>query len=320
VSDVVVASGWSTVALQQRGYDADARPQHVSAYRLPELAADVEALVDHLGATRCHLVGHDWGGIVAWYLAATRPQRCASLTVLSTPHPRAYAASMGCSAQALRSTYAVAFQLPLLPELALTAQRGALLRTSLIASGLDAATARRYAGGLADRRAMRAALHWYRAAFRHPGDARAVGRFTVPTSGPPRPQPVADPSDGSPSQHGMTAHTCLPTAVGSHPQLVASWSTIRSPKPPSAFPSARMIGGVLDVSWTARRTSSSWWSTTIEDAPEPYRTALVTSSEKTSAMSPAPPQLHRCSAASSSCRVLVTSVALVAHSSSSIRP
>jgi pimeloyl-ACP methyl ester carboxylesterase len=149
---------------------------------LPELAADVLALADALGADRCHLVGHDWGGIVGWYLAALHPERWASLTVLSTPHPRAYAAAMLRSAQGARSTYALAFQLPVLPETFLTAAGGRALRSSLERSGLDGPTAARYAADIGTPDAMRAALHWYRAAFRHPADARAVGAIQVPTT------------------------------------------------------------------------------------------------------------------------------------------
>lgn len=175
-------TGLRTVALEQRGYGAGARPSQVSAYRLPELAADVLALADDLGAERCHLVGHDWGGMVAWYLAATHPSRWATLTVLSTPHPRAYAAAMLRSAQSVRSIYALAFQLPVLPETFLTAGGGRPLRSSLERSGLDGPTAARYAADLAAPGAMRAALHWYRAAFRHASDVRVVGAIDVPTT------------------------------------------------------------------------------------------------------------------------------------------
>jgi len=176
------AIGIRTVALEQRGYGPTARPGRVDDYRLPELAADVMALADELGADRCHLVGHDWGGIVAWYLAAVAPTRWASATILSTPHPRAFAAATWRSDQALRSTYVLAFQAPWVPEAALTMGGGRLLRASLQSSGLDAETARRYADHLGTQPAMRAALNWYRASFRHPTDLRRVRDITVPTT------------------------------------------------------------------------------------------------------------------------------------------
>jgi pimeloyl-ACP methyl ester carboxylesterase len=182
VAEHLHRAGIHTAALEQRGYGPTARPEAVGDYRLPALADDVIALTEALGTDRCHLVGHDWGGIVAWFLAATQPSRWASLTVLSTPHPRAYAAATLRSDQGLRSAYAVAFQVPLLPEALLTAAGGRMLQASLRSSGLNGATARQYADHLGTPAAMRAALNWYRAAFRHPSDLRDVGDVTVPTT------------------------------------------------------------------------------------------------------------------------------------------
>jgi pimeloyl-ACP methyl ester carboxylesterase len=182
VSVLLHRSGVRTVALQQRGYGPTSRPIEVSAYRLPELGADVLGLLDELDIDRCHLVGHDWGGNVSWYLAATAPHRLQSLTVLSTPHPRALGRSMGRSLQGLRSLYALAFQVPALPEVLLSAGGGQLLKSSLQMSGLDRRVAARYSADLANPDAMRAALNWYRAAFRYPADAAAVGAIGVPTT------------------------------------------------------------------------------------------------------------------------------------------
>jgi len=105
-----------------------------------------------------------------------------SLTVLSTPHPKAYATAALRSDQGLRSAYAVAFQVPILPEALLTTAGGRLLRVSLRTSGLNGATARLYADNLAAPAAMRAALNWYRAAFRHPTDFQDVHEIDVPTT------------------------------------------------------------------------------------------------------------------------------------------
>ncbi len=63
------------------------RPQDVSAYRVSALADDVLAVLDAAGVRSAHVVGHDWGGAVAWYLGAHHSERVDSLTVLSTPHP-----------------------------------------------------------------------------------------------------------------------------------------------------------------------------------------------------------------------------------------
>lgn len=71
-------AGLRTLAPDQRGYSPGASPREVSAYRGPELVADVLALMDAAGAERVHLVGHDWGGAVAWLVAQRAPHRLAS--------------------------------------------------------------------------------------------------------------------------------------------------------------------------------------------------------------------------------------------------
>jgi pimeloyl-ACP methyl ester carboxylesterase len=174
------AAGLRCLVPLQRGYSPGARPRGRRAYRSTELVADVVALLDEAGVDRAHVVGHDWGGAVAWKLAAEHPDRVASLTVLSTPHPAALAASLTSSLQALRSWYMVAFQLPWLPE--------ALLRRRLVpvlrGMGLPAERAEEYAGAMRDSRALTGAIAWYRALWLPGGGARpslATGRVTVPT-------------------------------------------------------------------------------------------------------------------------------------------
>lgn len=152
-------AGLRTLAPDQRGYSPGARPRGRRAYRMAELVGDVLALLADRGLTRAHVVGHDWGGAVAWALAGVQPARVSTLTVLSTPHPAAMAAAMTSSRQALSSWYMAAFQLPLLPEAVL----GRTLRRTLVRSGLPAEDARRYARRMAEPGALSAALGWYRA-------------------------------------------------------------------------------------------------------------------------------------------------------------
>ena len=87
---VLAAAGYRVIAPDQRGYSPDARPTEVTAYRTDRLVADVVGLADALGVDRFHLVGHDWGGAVAWQVAGRHPDRLLTLTVLSTPHPAAF--------------------------------------------------------------------------------------------------------------------------------------------------------------------------------------------------------------------------------------
>src|SRR5690606_15505544 len=84
-------AGYRAVAVDQRGYSPGARPEGPAAYTVDELVADVFGFADALQAERFHLVGHDWGGVLAWPATGRRPERIRTLTVLSTPHPRALA-------------------------------------------------------------------------------------------------------------------------------------------------------------------------------------------------------------------------------------
>jgi pimeloyl-ACP methyl ester carboxylesterase len=170
--------GYHAVAPDQRGYSPGAQPDGVGAYRLDKLLADALGMADALGARRFHLIGHDWGGIVGWAAAATAPSRLLSLSVLSTPHPRAYVGALLRSPQLVRSGYIALFNIPLVPELLLGAAGGALLRRALTSSGLPDDRADHYVDELRKRRALGLALNWYRAlALSRP----LVGPSAVPT-------------------------------------------------------------------------------------------------------------------------------------------
>ncbi|WP_337062813.1 alpha/beta fold hydrolase [Kineococcus sp. G2] len=156
-------AGLRVLVPDQRGYSPGARPPGRAAYLLPELVGDVLALADAAGAGRVHVVGHDWGGVVAWALAAGHPERVRSATVLSTPHPAAMRAAVLRGTQAPRSAYVAGFQLPALPERLLLARSGAALRALLVRGGLPAELAAGYARRMAEPGALSAALGWYRA-------------------------------------------------------------------------------------------------------------------------------------------------------------
>ena len=176
--ETLAAAGYRAVAPDQRGYSPTARPTTVSAYRLPELIADVAAIADRLDAETFHLVGHDWGGVVAWRLAGRHPDRVATLTAVSTPHPRAFARALVAGTQALRSAYIPVFRIPRLPELLLGAHRQWGLRRLLAQDGLGVEWVDTYTRALAQPGALSAALAWYRAAT--PFTVRAP-RVGVPT-------------------------------------------------------------------------------------------------------------------------------------------
>ena len=125
-------SGYHVLVPDMRGYNSSDAPPEISSYELDTLVADVMALADHYEAERFHLVGHDWGGIVAWGVGASYSHRLDRLIIMDAPHPDLMAAEiLKHPTQALRSTYVALFQLPWLPEAALSALDFAWLRTML---------------------------------------------------------------------------------------------------------------------------------------------------------------------------------------------
>src|SRR5271156_3448185 len=125
VTDRLTAQGYRCLAPNQRGYSAGARPAHRRDYRIPELVGDLGALIDASGARQVHLVGHDWGAAVAWAAAAEMPERLATVSPISVPHPAAFMKSLATSRQGLASWYMYFFQLPRIPEWLLTRRNGA---------------------------------------------------------------------------------------------------------------------------------------------------------------------------------------------------
>lgn len=163
VTPALAEAGYRVLAPDQRGYSPGARPAAREAYTLNRLGGDVLSLAKAAGADRFHLVGHDWGSALAWYLAGRHPRRLLSLTALSVPHPAAFQKSFTTGPQAARSWYMGAFQVPWLPERLLARDGGKPLRDMLVRSGLDAKSADRYADRAAVPGAMTGPLNWYRA-------------------------------------------------------------------------------------------------------------------------------------------------------------
>jgi pimeloyl-ACP methyl ester carboxylesterase len=176
----IAAAGYRVVAVNQRGYSPHARPPLVSDYATDILVSDVLGFADALHAPRFHLVGHDWGGAVAWTTAARHPKQLLSLTVLSTPHLDAFAAALNSDPdQQKRSSYFTLFRAPNHEaETQLLANDAELLRSAyrgkVSAAEVDA-NVRRFA----EDGTLTAALNWYRAANI---GAQPLGPITVPTT------------------------------------------------------------------------------------------------------------------------------------------
>ncbi len=179
VAPLLQEAGYRTLALDMRGVSKGARPRAVGEYRSIESVHDVIALLDAAGLERAHVVGHDWGGYIAWAVACEHPDRLITLTSVSTPHPAALKGSLLHSKQALQSWYMGLFQLPALSE-RLLAPGGPMWRA--MARGLPREHAQRYAQRLSDTAARTCALNWYRVLPRElTAPSVAWSRVAVPT-------------------------------------------------------------------------------------------------------------------------------------------
>jgi pimeloyl-ACP methyl ester carboxylesterase len=176
-------AGYRAVAPDQRGYSPGARPDSVSAYGMSHLVGDVLAIATALGRQRFDLVGHDWGGAVAWVVATAAPDRVRTLTVLSTPHYAALAAgrARGGSDQSQRSGYFTDFAAP---DAVVRFLADSAARLRAIYAHHSAAARARYLAVFGDSATLGAALAWYGAAF-GPGTTGAA-----PTKAPPPPPPA----------------------------------------------------------------------------------------------------------------------------------
>jgi pimeloyl-ACP methyl ester carboxylesterase len=172
------AAGFHAVALTQRGYSAGALPEEVDAYRLDELCADALSIAEALGKKSFHLIGHDWGGVVAWAVAAENPGAVTTLTVVSTPHGAALRTALAGTRQRLQMSYVALLRLPRVPELLFDAVRGLVVESALELTGLSSDHARRDVTVLR-RIGATGALNWYRAGSR--GALRRRPPVEVPT-------------------------------------------------------------------------------------------------------------------------------------------
>ncbi len=162
-------AGFHVVAPDMRGYGSSDRPEGVSEYRIEKLAADVAGLIDALGVRSAHVVGHDWGGVVAWHFAMWHPERLQKLVVLNMPHPKRFKRGLLTVKQLRKSWYAFFFQLPFLPEQALSVNDFRRLRNVFRWQPVEpypAARVEEIIAALKQPGALTAALDFYRAAAR----------------------------------------------------------------------------------------------------------------------------------------------------------
>lgn len=182
----LVGAGFRLLIPDQLGYNLSGRPRTIADAGLDPLADDVIAMIEAVGETRARVVGHDWGGAVAWWLANRDPARVERLAILNVAHHAAMSRAYRTSwRQRLRSSYIAFFQLPRLPELWLSlanyAPLAAMMRLSARRGTFSDEEMAAYREAWRQPGALTGMLAWYRA-LRYARPARlASPRITVPT-------------------------------------------------------------------------------------------------------------------------------------------
>lgn len=179
VAALLNKAGLRTYAPNQRGYSPGARPDGVESYRIDHLVADVVGLLDALDIDTVHLVGHDWGSIVAWCVAARHPGRVTSLTTVSVPHPAAFGWALREDVdQQQRSSYIQFLRTEGKAEHVLLRDDAQRLR-AVFGDVVSSELVNEHVGLLSEPGALTAALNWYRAMTK---DFEATPAVTVPTT------------------------------------------------------------------------------------------------------------------------------------------
>lgn len=172
-------AGYRPVAFDQRGYSPGARPEGIDAYRMELLVSDVLGIADAIGADRFHIVGHDWGGQIAWLTTAFHPDRVQTLSVISRPHPQAFVRAMAEDPDQPKRSKHHRTHLDLDIADKMLANDAAHYRRGLPAvsrSDVDV-----YLTTVGNRPALDAALNWYRAVGKSDVTAQKVPAVTIPT-------------------------------------------------------------------------------------------------------------------------------------------
>ncbi len=161
------AQNYQVVALDLRGYNDSDKPKEQSAYVMDEFIKDIEGVIRGLGYDKCVLVGHDWGGAIAWNFAYSRPQMVEKLIVLNMPHPARMAEGLRTPQQLLRSWYMFFFQMPEIPEALIQAGDYQLLERALQQIPVNKnvftqADIEAYKNAASKRGALTAMLNYYR--------------------------------------------------------------------------------------------------------------------------------------------------------------
>lgn len=182
----LASAGYYVLAPDQRGYNLSDKPAQLEAYVLEELGNDVMGLIKSSGRQKAVIVGHDWGGIVAWWLGIYSPEWIDKLVILNAPHPSAMRKSLMFNPeQVLRSSYALLFQLPWIPEAILRNDDWKLVVNAMHESSQPGTFSDddmgEYRAAWWRKDAFTSMLNWYRASARLRPVLPEEARVSVPT-------------------------------------------------------------------------------------------------------------------------------------------
>jgi pimeloyl-ACP methyl ester carboxylesterase len=165
----LAAAGFHVVAPDMRGYNLSDKPSGWRAYDTDLLADDIAGLIRHFGVERAHIVGHDWGAMVAYTVAMRHPDMVERLAILNAPHPARLLAAFRTLRQLKKSWYIFLFQIPCAPERLLARDDFSFAKRSLRAGASKAFSdgdLELYVEAWSQPGALTGMINYYRAALR----------------------------------------------------------------------------------------------------------------------------------------------------------
>ncbi len=165
------SNNYRVVAPDLRGYNYSDKLQSIELYNISELVKDIAGIITNLGYEKCILVGHDWGGAIAWYFADQYPEMVERLIVLNIPHPAKFMEGLRTPQQLKKSWYIFFFQLPYLPELLFRWNNYKAIGSAFINMAIDKSAftdedIQAYKKAAAKPEALTAMINYYRCFFR----------------------------------------------------------------------------------------------------------------------------------------------------------
>jgi epoxide hydrolase 4 len=242
---VLAELGYTVWAPNLRGYGESSRPDGVGEYHIDKLCADVAGLIDAKGASETLLVAHDWGGLIAWSFAIKKLRPLSALIQMNMPHPACMDRELrGSWSQRMKSWYALFFQLPRLPEWALTRNGGEPVRKAFVDMAIDKSrfpneATQPFVDNALRPGGMTAMLNYYRAAFKagiksfSPGDGRVDARTLLIWG-------EEDSALGKPVSYGT--HSYVPDVTIRYLPGVSHWVQQEAPETVNAMIKAFLAG------------------------------------------------------------------------------